>query len=90
MEPETDALFVSERRGPLNRKTAWLAIRNYGKWAGLSLITHPHRLRQTCGFVLVYQGADTRLIQDYLDHSNIQHTVICAKANPARFERLWR
>lgn len=34
MEPDTDAFFVSERRGPLNRKTAWLAIRNYGERPG--------------------------------------------------------
>ena len=31
MKPETKALFVSERRGPLSRKTAWAAIRDYGR-----------------------------------------------------------
>src|SRR5437762_11410985 len=30
MEPETDALFISERRRPLSRNTAWLMIRDYG------------------------------------------------------------
>jgi type 1 fimbriae regulatory protein FimB len=30
MQPETDAFFVSQRHGPLSRKTAWLAIRQYG------------------------------------------------------------
>jgi len=90
MEPETDAFFVSERRGPMNRKTAWLAIRNYGEKAGLLLSTHPHMLRHACGFALADQGADTRLIQDYLGHRNIQHTVMYKAANPARFERLWR
>jgi len=39
---------------------------------------------------LADQGADTRLIQDYLGHRNIQHTVRYTAANPARFERLWR
>jgi type 1 fimbriae regulatory protein FimB len=90
MEPETDAFFVSERRGPMNRKTAWLAIRNYGEKAGLLLSTHPHMLRHACGFALADQRADTRLIQDYLGHRNIQHTVMYKAANPARFERLWR
>jgi type 1 fimbriae regulatory protein FimB len=66
MKPQTDAFFVSERRGPLGRKTAWLAIRNYGELAGLPLAAHPHMLRHTCGFALADQGADTRLIQDYL------------------------
>jgi len=33
---------------------------------------------------------DTRLIQDYLGHRNIQHTVMYTATNPARFEKLWR
>jgi type 1 fimbriae regulatory protein FimB len=68
MAPQTDAFFISERRGPLSRKTAWLAIRNYGQLAGLPLPAHPHMLRHACGFALADQGADTRLIQDYLGH----------------------
>jgi type 1 fimbriae regulatory protein FimB len=90
MKPDTDAFFVSERRSPLSRKTAWLAIHNYGELAGLSLPAHPHMLRHACGYALADQGADTRLIQDYLGHRNIQHTVIYTAANAARFEKLWR
>ena len=90
MKPATDAFFVSERRGPLSRKTAWLAIRKYGELAGLPLPAHPHMLRHACGYALADQGADTRLIQDYLGHRNIQHTVRYTAANPARFEKLWR
>jgi len=90
MQPETDSFFVSERRGPLSRKTAWVLIRAYGKKARLPLPAHPHMLRHACGFALADQGADTRLIQDYLGHRNIQHTVMYTASNPARFERLWR
>jgi type 1 fimbriae regulatory protein FimB len=90
MKPETDAFFVSERRRPLSRKTAWLAIRENGRRAGLPVEAHPHMLRHACGFALADQGADTRLIQDYLGHRNIQHTVRYTATNPARFERLWR
>jgi len=97
MKPDDcDAFFVSERRNPLNRRTAWDAIRRYGEKAGLPLAAHPHMLRHACGYELASQGADTRLIQDYLGHRNIQHTVqyTAAKqytaANSARFERLWR
>lgn len=60
MKPDTDAFFISERRGPLRRKTAWLAIRSYGELAELSLPAHPHMLRHACGFALADQGADTR------------------------------
>ena len=90
MKPETNAFFVTERRGPLSRKTAWLMIRHYGELAGLAVEAHPHMLRHACGFALADQGADTRLIQDYLGHRNIQHTVRYTATNPARFERLWR
>ena len=89
MKPRTDAFFISERRSPLSRKTAWLMIRDYGRWAGLSVEAHPRMLRYACGFALADQGADTRLIQDYLGHRNIQHTVRYTATNPARFERLW-
>ena len=47
-------------------------------------------LRHACGFALADQGADTRLIQDYLGHRNIQHTVKYTATNPARFEKFWR
>src|SRR5438132_9442576 len=90
MKPETDAFFISERRGALSRKTAWVAIRDYGRAAGLSVEAHPHMLRHACGFALADQGADTRLIQDYLGHRNIPHTVRHTATNPARFERHWR
>jgi len=90
MKPKTDAFFISERRGPLSRKTAWVMIRDYGRLADLAVDAHPHMLRHACGFALADQGADTRLIQDYLGHRNIQHTVRYTATNPARFERLWR
>ena len=90
MKLRTDAFFVSERRRPLSRKTVWAMIRDYGREAGLSVEAHPHMLRHACGYALADQGADTRLIQDYLGHRNIQHTVMYTAANPARFERLWR
>ena len=89
MKPACSAFFVSQKRHPLNRRTAWLVIRKYGDLAGLELPTHPHQLRHACGFALADQGADT-LIQDYLGHRDIRHTVIYTVANPARFERLLR
>jgi type 1 fimbriae regulatory protein FimB len=45
-------------------------------------------LRNACGFALADQGADTRLIQDYRGHRDIQYTVRHKATNPARFERL--
>ncbi|MGI6656306.1 MAG: tyrosine-type recombinase/integrase [Desulfobulbus sp.] len=89
MTVNSEYLFLSERRQPLNRRTVWALIRTYGKKAGLGIDVHPHMLRHACGFALADQGADTRLIQDYLGHRSIQHTVLYTAANPTRFEKLW-
>lgn len=83
-------LFVSERGARLTRQQVHYLLKGYGIAAGLPLAVHPHMLRHACGFALADQGADTRLIQDYLGHRSIQHTVRYTAANPARFERLWR
>jgi type 1 fimbriae regulatory protein FimB len=72
MKPETDAFFISERRGPLSRKTIWFMIGRYGELPGLLVDAHPHMLRHACGFALADQDVDTRLIQDYLGHRNIR------------------
>jgi type 1 fimbriae regulatory protein FimB len=88
--PDRQALFLSTRGTALSRKTFWALLRRYGELAGLSLPPHPHMLRHACGFALADHGADTRLIQDYLGHRNIQHTVRYTATNPVRFERLWR
>src|ERR1700674_5676121 len=90
MKPTGKAFFVSEQRKPLHRSTVNLALRKYSAAASLPLLAHPHMLRHACGFALADQGADTRLIQEYLGHRNIQHTVRYTATNPARFERLWR
>lgn len=84
------SLFLSEQRKPLHRSTVNLALRKYGEKSKLSVAVHPHMLRHACGFALADQGADTRLIQDYLGHRNIQHTVSYTATNPARFEKLSR
>src|SRR5438132_4339985 len=90
MKPPCKAFFVSEQRKQLHRSTVNLLMQTYSKAASLPLLAHPHMLRHACGFALADQGADTRLIQDYLGHRNIQHTVKYTATNPARFEKLWR
>ncbi|EQB98231.1 DNA recombinase [Photorhabdus temperata subsp. temperata M1021] len=47
-------------------------------------------LRHACGFSLADRRADTRLIQDYLGHSNIRHTVRYTASNSGRFQGVWK
>lgn len=82
--------FCSERGKVLSRKSVWLMMSQCSERAALPFAAHPHMLRHACGFALADQGADTRLIQDYLGHRNIQHTVRYTATNAARFEKLWR
>lgn len=90
MQPTGKTFFVSEQRKPLHRSTINFLLGVCSRAPALPFSAHPHMLRHTCGFALADQGADTRLIQDYLGHRSVQHTVRYTAANPARFERLWR
>ncbi|MFO6427782.1 tyrosine-type DNA invertase [Escherichia coli] len=71
----TDAIFISRRGSRLSRQQAYRIMRNAGIEAGTVTQTHPHMLRHASGYELAERGADTRLIQDYLGHRNIRHTV---------------
>jgi type 1 fimbriae regulatory protein FimB len=82
-------VFLSER-GPCTRQMFNYLVAAIGRRAGLLLHVHPHMLRHSCGYALANQGRDTRLIQDYLGHRNVQHTVRYTRTASARFEGLWQ
>ncbi len=87
--PDSNYLFVSERGSVMAAATARGIIERAGKMAGLSLSVHPHMLRHACGFYLASRGHDTRAIQAYLGHKNIQHTVRYTQMSPQRFQEFW-
>ena len=58
--------------------------------AGLGFPAHPHMLRHACGFALANKGHDTRALQAYLGHKNIQHTVRYTELSPTRFKDFWK
>jgi hypothetical protein len=51
---------------------------------------HPHMLRHATGYKLANDGQDTRAIQHYLGHRNIQHTVRYTEMAPDRFKGFWK
>ncbi|EMJ9624388.1 tyrosine-type recombinase/integrase, partial [Salmonella enterica] len=83
-------LFISYHGERLTRQWIYKLSRKYSQQAGLNLVVHPHMLRHACGYALANQGLDTRLIQDYLGHKNISHTVRYTASNPARFRNVWQ
>ncbi|HHZ6887271.1 TPA: tyrosine-type DNA invertase [Klebsiella michiganensis] len=88
-DADSDWLFLSQKGGPLSRHQVRLLLRRYGEMGGISVSAHPHMLRHGCGYALADLGRDTRLIQDYLGHRNIQHTVIYTATNTQRFMNVW-
>jgi site-specific recombinase XerD len=62
---------------------------NVSSTAGLAIKAHPHMLRHACGFTLANAGKDTRSLQAYLGHKNIQHTVRYTELAPTRFKGWW-
>jgi integrase len=87
---DTPYLFVSERGGPLTARAVRHIVLRAGEVAGLPFPIHPHMLRHACGFYLANKGIDTRAIQQYLGHCNIQHTVRYTALTPHRFTNFWR
>ena len=89
-EPKSPFVFTSERGAPFT--TAGLArmIERAGAEARLAFKAHPHMLRHACGFALANKGHDTRALQAYLGHRNIQHTVRYTELSPTRFKDFWR
>lgn len=60
-----------------------------GILADLPFPVHAHMLRHGTGYYLANRGVDTRTIQSYLGHKNIQHTVRYTELAPMKFQGLW-
>lgn len=82
-------LFLSER-GPMTRQAVNYLVNQIEQRAKLRFHVHPHMLRHSTGYYLANRGYDTRLVQDYLGHKNIAHTVRYTRTAAIRFEGLWR
>ncbi|HBE9082896.1 tyrosine-type DNA invertase [Serratia fonticola] len=86
---ESEWLFLSVLGNRLSRQRIYWLMRNYSNVAELEVNAHPHMLRHGCGFALADRGIDTRLIQDFLGHRNIQNTVLYTASNAMRFKEVW-
>ena len=88
--PDTPYLFVTERKGPLTTSTVRKLLARAGESAKIGLPVHPHMLRHSTGYKLANDGHDTRAIQHYLGHKNIQHTVRYTELAAGRFKDFWK
>src|SRR5665213_2811659 len=74
-EPKSPFVFTSERGAPFSTAGFARMVERAGLEAKLAFKAHPHMLRHDCGYALAAKGHDTRALQAYLGHRNIQHTV---------------
>jgi integrase len=88
--PASSYVFTSERGSPFSTAGFAKMVERAGAEAGFEFKAHPHMLRHACGFALANAGHDTRALQAYLGHRNIQHTVRYTELAPNRFKDFWR
>jgi type 1 fimbriae regulatory protein FimB/type 1 fimbriae regulatory protein FimE len=88
--PKSAYVFTSERGAPFSTAGFARMVERAGTEAKLGFKAHPHMLRHACGYALANKGHDTRALQAYLGHKNIQHTVRYTELSPTRFRAFWR
>ena len=83
-------VFVSERGAPLTAPGFSRMVERAAVQAKLGIKAHAHMLRHACGFKLANDGVDTRSLQAYLGHRNIQNTTRYTALAPDRFKGFWK
>ena len=83
-------LFVSSRGGALDRTAIWRRLKHWARAAGLTGKISPHSLRHSFATHLLTGGADLRVVQELLGHSNISTTQIYTHVDRDRLREIHR
>ena len=84
---DTDYLFLSERRKPINKRSVQLMITNYLEKAGLEGYS-VHKLRHTAATIMSDKGVETSDIQEILGHADISTTKIYTHTTTTKKEQI--
>jgi len=87
--PCSPYVFTTERKGPMSTAGFRKLLARVGEAAGMPFPVHPHMLRHSGGYKLANDGVDTRSLQHWFGHKNIQNTVRYTELAADRFKSFW-
>ncbi|MEO3683876.1 site-specific tyrosine recombinase XerD [Shewanella vesiculosa] len=85
---QSDVLFPSRRGQMMTRQTFWHRVKLYAARAGISCHISPHTLRHAFATHLLNHGADLRVVQLLLGHSDLSTTQIYTHVAKVRLQQL--
>jgi integrase/recombinase XerD len=83
-----EQLFLSRTGKPLDRVALWMLVEKYGRSSGLLRQVSPHTLRHCFATHLIGGGADLRVVQELLGHSDISTTQIYTHVDQDRLKAI--
>ncbi|MCX7940154.1 MAG: site-specific tyrosine recombinase XerD [Endomicrobia bacterium] len=81
-------IFLSKLGRPISRIDFWEQLKNYVKQAGITKNVSPHTLRHSFATHMLKYGADLRVVQELLGHSDISTTQIYTQVDRQHLKEL--